>query len=101
KFTPEQGEIKVSSKIKDSFAQVVISDNGIGMDEVTVDRIFEQFYQGDMSHTGDGSGLGLPLAKRIVEIYNGSIGVTSNVGEGTTFEIKLPILKSGKVKKKR
>lgn len=99
KFTPEQGEIKVSSKIKDSFAQVIISDNGIGMDEVTVDRIFEQFYQGDMSHTGDGSGLGLPLAKRIVEIYNGSISVNSKVGEGTTFDIKLPLLKAKIAKK--
>lgn len=116
KFTPEGGEIKVVSKIEEAFAKIIIRDTGIGMDELTVDRIFEQFYQGDMSHTGDGSGLGLPLAKRIVEIYEGSIDVSSKVGEGTTFEIKLPILsevindkkdvkkdnkKSGKVKKKR
>lgn len=110
KFTPQGGTIEVSANKQAFDIHVRIRDNGIGMDKDTLDRIFEQFYQGDMTHTGDGSGLGLPLAKRIIEIYSGSIEVSSTQGEGTVFDIKLPISrqntkavksKEGKVKKKR
>ena len=67
-----------------------VSDEGPGMDEHTHTHMFDRFYQGDASHTGKGNGLGLALCKRIVELHGGTIEATSNPGEGSTFEVKLP-----------
>ena len=69
---------------------VSIADNGIGMDEETKKRIYERFYQADTSRTGAGNGLGLTLAKRIVDLHNGTIEVSSEVGKGTAFTVTLP-----------
>lgn len=70
---------------------VEISDNGDGMDEATQARIFEQFYQGDSSHSGEGNGLGLALVKRILDVTGGSISVSSEVRVGTVFTVTLPV----------
>jgi len=69
---------------------VEIEDEGCGMDEDTQKRIFDKFYQGDKSHSTEGSGLGLPLALRIVRLAQGSIDVHSREGEGTLFRVTLP-----------
>lgn len=73
-----------------SCIQITISDNGIGMDENTIERIFEKFYQGDKAHASEGNGLGLSLVKRIVDLCHGKICVSSNYGQGTTFIVELP-----------
>ena len=67
-----------------------IIDNGCGMDEETLKRIFEKFYQGDSSRTSTGNGLGLALAKRIVDLHNGDISISSKENRGTTFTVVLP-----------
>lgn len=67
-----------------------VSDEGCGMDEATREHLFDRFYQGDTSHAGEGSGLGLALAARIVELHRGSIDVQSSPGRGSVFEVRLP-----------
>ena len=69
---------------------LTVSDNGVGMSEATKQRIFEQFFRGDTSRRSEGNGLGLPLAKRVVEIHGGSIQVESRSGKGSVFTVKLP-----------
>ncbi len=91
KFSSENGEISVKCRSDSSGGVTVkISDNGIGMDDATQKRIFDKFYQGDSSHSGQGNGLGLPLAKRVVDLCGGKISVKSRVGAGTSFIVKLP-----------
>ena len=88
KFSPAGGEIHLSLYTSDMI-KVKIRDHGEGMDENTQTHIFERFYQGDTSHAHEGNGLGLPLAKRIIDLHGGTIRVKSTPGEGTTFTVEL------------
>lgn len=90
KFTPDNGKITVKCSQDSSAVTVKISDTGIGMDDKTVKRIFDKFYQGDTSHTMKGNGLGLPLSKRVIDLCAGKITVKSQPDRGTTFIVKLP-----------
>ncbi len=90
KFTPAGGRIGVSLRRAGDRAEICVSDTGPGMDEVTLSRIFEQFYQGDTPHRGEGSGLGLPLCRRIVELHGGTITAESTPGQGSRFLVSLP-----------
>jgi len=93
KFTGENGEIAVKLYDTGSSIKVRIVDNGIGMDDRTMKRIYEKFYQGDKAHSSEGSGLGLSLVKRIVELCGGKISVKSVKGKGSTFVVELPATK--------
>ena len=90
KFTPNRGQIAVSLAEGETHVTVTVADSGIGMDKETAARVFEQFYQGDTSRRREGSGLGLPLTRRIVELHGGSISVESTPGEGSAFTVTLP-----------
>jgi signal transduction histidine kinase len=68
-----------------------IQDEGVGISESVLPRIFEQFYTADPSRKGNSTGLGLAIAKRIIEAHNGSITANSSVGQGATFLIHLPL----------
>lgn len=91
KFTPAGGRIGVSLAAAENAATVTVWDTGCGMDEDTLPRIFEQFYQGDTDRRGDGCGLGLALCKRIVELHGGAISAESRPGEGSRFTVSLPV----------
>ncbi len=89
-FTGEDGKITVKLIENESFVTCSISDNGIGMNKETLNRIFEKFYQGDKSHQANGNGIGLNIVKRIVALASGEIKVDSSLGEGSTFTVILP-----------
>lgn len=96
KFSGAGGRIAVSCRLAGDRARVVIADEGVGMNEETRVRVFDKFYQGDAtgsgqpSHATEGNGLGLPLAKRIVELSGGTISVESQPGKGAAFAVELP-----------
>lgn len=91
KFSRNNGTIRIRLYREGLYLIIRIADNGIGMDEEVKRRIFEKFYQGDSSRSSQGNGLGLALAKRIVELHGGSISVSSKKGKGSTFTVSLPL----------
>lgn len=95
KFSEKGSAIEISATLTDK-AEVCITDHGIGMNEETMSRIFDRFYQGDTSRSKEGVGLGLCLVKRIVDMLEGSIRVRSTPGEGSTFRVTLPLHPSQK-----
>lgn len=92
KFTPEHGKISVMAMKNKEEITVTIEDDGIGMSEETMSHVFEQFYRGDTENRYEGSGLGLSLVYRIVQLHGGSILVESEIGSGSIFMVTLPIV---------
>ncbi len=90
KFTPEGGRIYVSCNKNAGVITIRVRDSGIGIPQKSLPHIFEKFYQADSSHATKGNGLGLPLAKKIVELCGGRIGVKSDLGKGAEFTVILP-----------
>ena len=90
KFSPDESLIEVNVYSRDH-AIVEIRDHGCGMDEATIDRIFDKFYQSDKSRRQEGVGLGLSLVKRILDMLGGQVQVSSVPGEGSTFTVILPL----------
>lgn len=93
KFTPYEGKITVQLMSDKQNVTVKITDTGIGMEENVIRHIFDKFYQGDSARKVGGNGLGLALTKRIIDLTNGEIKVFSKAGEGSTFEVKLAVVK--------
>ena len=91
KFTPKGGSISCSLYADNKTVTVSIRDTGIGMSEDTKRHIFDKFYQGDTSHTGDGNGIGLNIVSRILFLCGGSVSVDSEVGKGSVFTVTLPV----------
>lgn len=112
KYTPKGGRVTVVTKADKKWLEVKVKDTGIGIAKEDLPYIFDRFYRADQSRTREhlrggrlslrshdssdgeeigGFGLGLSLAKKIVEIHKGSVEVASVLGKGTTFTIKLPL----------
>ncbi len=93
KFTPEGGRIAVTAQPADGFVEIAVSDTGIGIAPEDHEAIFEEFRQvgSDYARKREGTGLGLALAKRLVELHGGRIWVKSEVGKGSTFIFTLPV----------
>jgi signal transduction histidine kinase len=91
KFTAPGGSITIILKKSEDCATVTITDSGCGMDEETQKHIFDKFYQGDLSHSQGGNGLGLALVKKAVDISGAKINVLSKTGEGSTFTVRLKL----------
>ena len=90
KFCPAGGLIDVALSTEEEKVIVSIFNSGEGIDEETKKHLFEKFYQGDRSRSTEGNGLGLSLVKRILELENGEITVTSSPKEGACFTVSLP-----------
>jgi heavy metal sensor kinase len=91
-YTPPGGEVTVSLHQKTNYAVLTVTDTGIGIPEDALPYIFDRFYRVDpsRSHETGGSGLGLAVVQKIVEVHGGKISVQSTVGKGTTFRVSLP-----------
>jgi signal transduction histidine kinase len=96
KFTPEGGRIELSAKQADGSVEISVSDTGTGIAPEDRATIFEEFRQvgSDYAHNVEGTGLGLTLAKKFVELHGGRIWLESEVGKGSTFTFSLPIAPS-------
>jgi PAS domain S-box-containing protein len=92
KYSPEQGQITVSGRYDDQRVYVAVSDQGIGIPAGERDRIFDRFYRVEsaLSRRTQGAGLGLYLAKSVIEAHHGRIWVASHPGQGSTFVFSLP-----------
>jgi signal transduction histidine kinase len=90
KFTPDGGRIGVSAEPIPGGVQISVSDTGVGIRPEDLQAIFEEFRQvGDDAHKREGTGLGLTLTKRLVELHGGTIRVESEAGKGSTFTFDL------------
>jgi two-component system NtrC family sensor kinase len=88
---PDGGEIRITSYLDDGYLRVDISDTGEGMTPEVLERIFDPFFS--TKDLGKGTGLGLSVAYGIMKDHNGFIAAKSAPGKGTTFSVKLPVLK--------
>ena len=96
KFT-DSGEILLKTSVSDGVFFVSVTDTGPGIAEADLQKIFEEFQQGESASTSrkGGSGLGLPISKRFIEMQGGRIGVELRPGEGSTFWFTLPLQVEG------
>lgn len=90
KFTPPSGRLTLTTALHENKVAITVQDTGIGISAQALPHIFERFYRGDTSRTGAGAGLGLAIAKTLVEGQHGSISVQSEPGQGSAFTIRLP-----------
>ena len=91
KFTRDGGSVDLRAEIVGGQAQVIVRDTGIGIDATDHERIFEAFQRGGREARSEGTGLGLTLSKRIVELHGGRIWMTSRPGAGSTFGFAVPV----------
>jgi signal transduction histidine kinase len=93
KFTPAGGRVDVNAFTENGFVRVEVSDTGLGISAEDREHLFERFFRSQtaLERQIQGTGLGLYISKAIVEAHGGRIGVSSTVGEGTTFVVELPV----------
>jgi len=92
KFTPEGGRIEVAAVSKDGLAEVSVTDTGVGIAPEDQEKVFEEFRQvGTADKKAEGTGLGLTLCRKFVELHGGRIWVKSQVGVGSTFTFTIPV----------
>jgi signal transduction histidine kinase len=92
KFTPEGGRIEVAAVPKDGFVEVSVTDTGVGIAPEDQEKVFEEFRQvGTADKKVEGSGLGLTLCRKFVELHGGRIWVKSVLGQGSTFTFTIPV----------
>ena len=99
RYSPRDQPITVSAERQDHAVLVSVADRGPGIEELEQGLIFDKFYRGkDQRYQVQGTGMGLPIAKAIVEAHGGRLGVTSQLGHGSVFSFTLPVARSGEAK---
>jgi signal transduction histidine kinase len=98
KFTPEGGRIGVEARSVDGFVEVSVSDTGVGIAPEDQEAVFEEFRQvGTADKKVEGTGLGLALSRKFIELHRGRIWLESQVGVGSTFTFSIPVLRADQV----
>jgi signal transduction histidine kinase/DNA-binding response OmpR family regulator len=92
KFTPYGGAVSVAAHTDGAMVEIAVTDTGVGISAEDQQKLFREFTQvdGSLTRRHEGTGLGLALTKRLVELHGGTISVRSAVGEGSTFTVRLP-----------
>jgi signal transduction histidine kinase len=98
KFTPDGGRVHVRARAENGGVRVDVQDTGIGIAPEDQSRIFQEFQQVGRERSREGTGLGLTLSKRLVELHGGKIWVESALGKGSTFSFTLPLRREAEVK---
>ena len=94
-YTPQGEPITITAEVNGDCLVTSVADRGPGIDEMEMNLIFDKFYRGkDQRYLVQGTGMGLPIAKAIVEAHGGTIGVTSQLGRGSVFSFRLPLDRS-------
>ena len=91
KFTPAEGRVDVSARLDDGHVEIAVADTGPGIPAEDLEAIFEEFEQTTDGKKAEGTGLGLPLSRKLVELHHGRLWVESEVGRGSTFRFTLPV----------
>jgi signal transduction histidine kinase len=92
KFTPEAGRIDVGGRLDGEVAEVSVADTGVGIAPADQEAVFEEFRQvGAAERKAEGTGLGLALSRKFVELHGGKIWVQSEPGRGSIFTFTLPV----------
>jgi signal transduction histidine kinase len=92
KFTPEGGRVELLARMVDGMAEISVTDTGVGIAAEYQEAVFEEFRQvGTAEKKAEGTGLGLTLCRKFVELHGGKIWVTSQVGLGSTFTFTIPL----------
>jgi signal transduction histidine kinase len=92
KFTPAGGRIEVRARVQDDVAEIAVTDTGVGIAPEDQEAVFEEFRQvGAADNKVEGTGLGLALSRKFIELHGGRIWVKSQVGQGSTFTFTLPV----------
>jgi two-component system, OmpR family, sensor histidine kinase KdpD len=91
-YSPIEKPIRISAEAAGNSVVISVADQGSGIEELELGIIFDKFYRGkDQRYLVQGTGMGLPIAKALVEAHGGSISVTSQLGHGSVFSVVLPI----------
>ena len=91
KFTPAEGRVDVSARLDDGQVEIAVADTGPGIAPEELEMIFEEFKQATDGKRAEGTGLGLPLSRKLVELHGGRLWVESAAGNGSTFRFTLPV----------
>ena len=91
KFTPDGGQVTLAARTVGDTVEIAVADTGVGIGAEEQARIFDEFYQVGPGMTQEGTGLGLALTRRLVELHHGQLRVESAPGEGSTFTVVLPL----------
>jgi signal transduction histidine kinase len=93
KYSPDGGDIVITSRAEPGFVQIAVEDHGLGIPEDALERVFERYSRVESSATRhiQGTGLGLPIVRQIVEMHGGRAWVESAVGKGSTFRFTVPL----------
>ncbi len=97
KHTPGGGFVQISARVENGFAAIDVIDSGQGIPPEHLERIFERFYKVDGSRkqaSQPSTGLGLAIARQIIQAHGGTLAVRSEVGEGSVFEVRIPVVRS-------
>lgn len=91
KFSPEDKQIYLNTHLENDELTIAIKDNGLGIDEKDQKRLFERFFRGQNVENIPGTGLGLNIVTKYIELMKGNINFESKLNEGTVFIVKLPV----------
>ncbi|MET0171651.1 MAG: HAMP domain-containing sensor histidine kinase [Agrobacterium vaccinii] len=97
RYSPQNGQVKIVSHVVENTWELVVHDNGIGIEPDALNHVFERNFRGSNArlHRPEGTGLGLSIARHLVSAHDGTITLSSDSGKGTTATLRLPLLKNG------